>query len=172
MPRKTITNRLSRRRNGLVAGALLLALLSGCQRDDLCPATTQTTPRIVVEFQDYTDPGRLKAVADLVVIATDMEDTLLGPVNTNKINLPLRTNQNITEYLLIQNAGSPQENIDTIRFSYNRELQYLNRACGYKSNFADLQAIMISDQDQWIQSYTQFVENIEDEEETHLSFNH
>lgn len=172
MPRKTITNRRSPRRYGLLAGLLIVSFLQGCQRDDLCPATTQTTPRIVVEFHDYSDPGRAKAVPDLAVIATGMEDTLLRPVNTNKISLPLRTDQNITEYLLIQNAGSPLENIDTIRFSYNRELQYLNRACGYKANFADLQAIMLSDQDRWIQSYTQFVENIEDEEETHISFNH
>lgn len=172
MPRKTITNRLSLGRDGLLVIILILGVLSGCQRDDLCPSTTQTTPRVVVEFQDYADPGRSKAVRDLVVIATDMEDTLLGPVNTNMISLPLRTNQNITEYLLIQNAGSPSENTDTIRFSYNRELQYLNRACGYKANFEDFQAIMLNDQDQWIQSYTQFVENIEDEEETHISFNH
>lgn len=172
MLRKTITNGLNPTKYGILLGILMAVGLSGCQRDDLCPATTQTTPRIVVEFHDYTDPGRSKAVADLAIIATDMEDTLLGPVNTNKVSLPLRTNQNITEYLLIQNANSPQENIDTIRFSYNRELQYLNRACGYKANYTDFQVILISDQDQWIQSYTQFVENIEDEEETHISFNH
>lgn len=153
--------------------ALLLGvLLQSCQRDDLCPASTQTTPRLVIDFQDFEDPGRLKAVADLVVIASGMEDTLLGPVNTNSISLPLKTNQNTTDYLLIRNAGSPQENIDTIRFSYQADLEYLNRACGYKVNYSDMQAILLNDQDTWILSYNQFEDNIENEEETHFSFNH
>lgn len=153
-------------------GLLATAVLLGCQRDDLCPATTQTTPRVVIEFQDYEDPGRLKAVADLVVIASGMDDTLVGPVNTNSVSFPLKTNQNITDYLLIQNAGSPQENTDTIRFSYQPDLEYLNRACGYKVNFSDIQAILLRDQNTWILSYNQFEDNIENEEETHFSFNH
>ena len=37
---------------------LFLIVLFSCEKDDICPDTTQTTPRLVIEFYDLTAPDK------------------------------------------------------------------------------------------------------------------
>lgn len=153
-------------------GLCFFLLLLGCQRDDICPETTETTPLQNVFFYDAEDPTRLKAAQNLVVIAANMEDTLLGPTTTNAIEIPLRTNEDFTEYRFILNAGSESENEDVVTFSYNPVPEYLNRACGFKVDFLNMQVNQVSNENKWILSSSIIPENTENETEAHISFTH
>ena len=150
----------------------LFYIFSGCQKDDICPPETETTPNLVIEFYDAEDPSRLKAVENLVVRATDREETFLGPVTTNTITIPLRTNENFTEYSFTIDAEGDGENEDIITFSYSPTLNYLNRACGYKVDFLGLGVTTTNDEDNWIFSEVILQENIENEAEAHIAITH
>lgn len=156
----------------LFLGCFMLLIL-GCQKDDICPEESETTPLLVIEFYDPEDPTRLKAVPNLMVRASGMEEVLLGPVTTNSISIPLRTNENSTEYIFTSNSGSEEEeNQDVVTFLYSPNPDYLNRACGFTVNFSNLDVTVHGDEDNWIISEIILQDNIEDETEAHISFTH
>ena len=144
----------------------------GCQRDDICPEGTETTPLLVIEFYDPLDPTRLKAVPNLTVRASGKEEILLGPETVNTISIPLRTNENFTEYIFTTNSNSNEENQDIISFTYSPDPEYLNRACGYKINYNSLDVAVNADEDNWIISETIIQESVENETEAHIYFTH
>jgi hypothetical protein len=150
----------------------VILIVMGCQKDDICPPGTDTTPLLVIEFYDSEDPTTLKAIQGLVVKATGMEENFLGPVTTNSISIPLRTDENFTEYSFIRNAGTASENEDLISFTYTPNPEYLNRACGYRINYSNLDVSIHSDSENWILSDIILQENVENETAAHLSFLH
>lgn len=147
-------------------------LLQGCQKDDICPAGTLTTPLLVIEFYDREDITRLKAVQNLVVQASGMEEVLLGPVTTNSISIPLRTGQNFTEYTFTYNSGRDDENEDVVSFNYSPNPEYINRACGFRISYTNLDVSIHNDEENWLLSEIIIQDNIEDEAEAHISFTH
>lgn len=153
-----------------VLGLLVLLLLS-CQKDDICPAGTETTPLLIIEFYDAQDPSRLKAVQSLVVQATG-EPVFFGPESTNRIEIPLKTYESITEYQFTSNSDTGSENTDIIRFSYDPTPEYLNRACGYIVNYRNMDASTVPDDNNWIISEVVLQENIENEAEVHIAITH
>lgn len=150
----------------------LFLLLSGCQRDDLCPGSTPVTPLLLIEFYDREEPTRLKAVPNLVVQATGEDEPLLGPITTNNILIPLRTDQNHTEYRFVRDANRETENIDTITFTYSTSEQYLNRACGYIVNYLGIDASVHQDGDTWIRSQIIQQTDVVNETEVHIYLIH
>lgn len=152
--------------------AAFVVLSLSCQKDDICPAGTETTPLLVIEFYDFEDPTRLKAVQGLVVRATGMEENFAGPVTTNSISIPLRTDENFTEYSFIRNSGGETENEDIVTISYSPTSEYLNRACGYKIDFLNMDVNLHDDENNWILSEVILQENVENETAAHLSFIH
>lgn len=155
----------------LFLGSFIL-ILSGCQKDDICPEGTETTPLLVIDFFDTEDPTRQKAVQNLVVRGAGMEEAVLGPVTTNSISIPLRTDENSTEYIFTYNSGSEEENQDVVTFLYSPNPEYLNRACGFKVNYSNLDVSVHGDDDNWIISEIILQDNIENETEAHISFTH
>ncbi|WP_178984981.1 DUF6452 family protein [Winogradskyella helgolandensis] len=102
---------------------LLIAIaLINCERDDICAATTQTTPRLIIEFYDASETDELLNVSritvyregiftdedgvttepieesDKIITEYDDEDSYVFNVNNNKIALPL----------LVDAEGQPQ----------------------------------------------------------------
>lgn len=150
---------------------VIFILLLGCQKDDICPEGTATTPLLVIEFYDREDITRLKAVRNLSVQAAGMEEVLLEPETTNSISIPLRTNENSTEYIFTYDSGD-EENKDTVTFSYSPNPEYINRACGYRINYNNLDVAVHDDGDNWILSALILQENIENETQAHISFTH
>lgn len=150
---------------------VVFTVMQGCQKDDICPEGTATTPLLVIEFYDREDITRLKAVRNLTIQASGMEEPLLDPETTNSISIPLRTNENSTEYIFTYNSGD-EENRDTVSFSYSPNPEYINRACGYRINYNNLDVAVHDDEDNWIISALILQENIEDETEAHISFTH
>ena len=153
-----------------LAGFILLSL--GCQKDDICPPGTETTPMLLIEFYDQQDPTRLKAVQNLMIRATGKEDTLFGPETTNNVSIPLKTAKNFTEYSFTANAKSEEINGDTITFTYSPTPVYLNRACGYKIEYRNIDVAVHEDTGNWITSNIILQENVENEAEAHISFTH
>lgn len=140
----------------------LLQLQTGCQRDDICPASTSTTPLLTVSFFDATERDIPKPPTNLRVKAADFDSIYLDRVNLAEISIPLRTNVNATEYEFILNAQTAptngenipadNSNTDIINFTYIPEQVYINRACSFKVNFLELAANLRTDSNNWIRT--------------------
>ncbi|MDI1317770.1 DUF6452 family protein [Flavobacterium sp.] len=130
----------------IVALILLLISLSSCEKDDIC--VDETTPRLIIEFYDITNPAALKPVlnltakgegaADFMVFNTSL--TATDPnrylFNGSKLALPLKLNDTITKYSLVLNSTSlTASNEDFLEFHYTPENVFVSRACGYKTIF-------------------------------------
>ncbi|MCR5863582.1 DUF6452 family protein [Flavobacterium sp. J372] len=131
-------------KKALVLTAVLLAgsFYLSCEKDDICAEDTPTTPSVVVEFYNKDNATVLRTVDDLAIIAINETDTL--PLNdtgtlvgtVSRVPLPLRTNQDVTEYRLIyrSRATDGTRNEDLLKLDYTRTETYVSRACGYKNN--------------------------------------
>ena len=152
---------------------LLTITFSSCEKDDIC--TDETTPRLVLEFYDISNPSNLKNVLNLKV--TGEGQTELGTYNgVNKVELPLNITNDITKYSLVLNsASSTGANEDFLQFNYTRQNVFVSRACGYKTIFelnATPNGVIKTDSTTpdsfWIQDISIVTTNIETENETHI----
>lgn len=174
----------------LIIPILLIAMLSiSCERDDICPDATPTTPRLIIDLLDALNPGTKKNVFDLVVIGVENDDFLPDYIfqDTDDLILPLRTDDNTTEYILIKEAsvndnGTPNDNTDDfvdgnqdrITLNYSREEVFVSRACGFKTIFKNVTLTIVQDGDNWMLSREPLTDNqsVEDETTTHFNISH
>jgi len=133
----------------IIAFLLILGFAtSSCEPDDICDPSTPTTPRMLIQFYDISNPSVLKNVTNLKVIGEGMtEGVVLNPTgidaakyvtNGNNILLPLKTDADISKYKFILNYGSTNPaltNEDNLQFNYTQETIFVSRACGYKTIF-------------------------------------
>ena len=155
--------------------ALLLITLSfsGCEKDDIC--TDETTPRLILEFYDISNPANLKTVLNLKVKGVGQTDDLGTYNSVSKVELPLDITQNTTKYSLILNSLGTTPNEDFLQFNYTRQNVFVSRACGYKTIFvldASPNGAVKTDAaipgGFWIQDINIQTTNIETENETHI----
>lgn len=185
MPRKKI-------KIPAIAGLFLslFFMSQGCQRDDICPASTVTTPMLNIAFFDEDETDVPKTPVNLRVQAVDYDTIYVNRYNESTISIPLRTDVDITQYVFTINAPElPEEgeeevpgdntNRDTLTFTYNANRIYVNRACSYKVNFLDFQARLEQDDNNWINSVLPEdgvedieVDFIENEAQTHINIYH
>lgn len=172
---------------------LMVALSISCERDDICPGSTPTTPRLIIDFLDATDQDNSKNVFDLVVVGVEDNTPLTDPLSdyvftdTDNVILPLKTTDNTTEYILISGAsendnGTPDDdtddfidgNYDRIEINYSREQVYVSRACGFKTVFKNVTLTIVDDGDNWMLSRQPLTDNqsVEDETTTHFNVSH
>ena len=160
---------------------LFLIVILSCEKDDICPETTQTTPRLVIEFYDLTNPDVLLQVPGLYALGLST-DGIEIPINNeivttrSFIELPLKTDDTETEFILYKSYdivdGEVIGNPDRIKVTYESENVYVSRACGYKTNF-DIQAFAIStDSDQWMISFDILINKITNENDIHVKILH
>ena len=151
----------------------IIITFSGCEKDDIC--IDETTPRLILEFYDISNPSNLKSVVNLLI--TGEGQTALGTFNgVSKIELPIDITEDTTQYSLILNSTSlTGANEDSLKFNYTRQNVFVSRACGYKTIF-ELNAFptgviktdgAISD-GFWIQDINILTTNIETENEIHI----
>ncbi|NBL65674.1 hypothetical protein GV828_10725 [Flavobacterium sp. NST-5] len=162
-------------------GLLFLAILSGCEKDDICAESTPTTPRLVINFFDQTNSSVAKNLTNFSAREISEENRLVfNPesegearflTNANSIALPLRLDSDVTTYILTNFNGSSQQNTDTLTIDYSRMQIYVSRACGYKMNFSLTDVTRTGGNDaNWIQTITNEQNTIENEDEAHLNF--
>lgn len=154
---------------------LIGLILWSCERDDICPSATPTTPFLIVEFFDNTEPEENLNVQSLGYRIEGSDDIIpLGTVDS--IALPLDTNQNLTRIELISNVENENfTNADTVEFIYQVNEVYVNRACGFKAEFSNLSAIReieTPSTDNWIRSISVEQLNVENEQNTHVFIFH
>lgn len=158
----------------IIAVLITLVVIGSCERDDICPETTPTTPRLVIEFLN-NETSNTTIVENLNVRATGEPDFFFeDPVSDSIISIPLRTNAQETTYeftIFPTNTDSTSVEIpnqDKIRFTYSPTPVYISRACGYKTDFIEFQANLQNDQDNWIKGITVKQPNDIVDETTHL----
>jgi hypothetical protein len=118
------------------ATALVMAsFFWNCEKDDICDENTPTTPNLVIEFFDITNPTVLKNVTNLQITATGSTDTLDFNA-VSKVLLPLNISADSTTYKFVLNSTNTAiDNQDNLQFSYSVEEIFVSRACGYKTIF-------------------------------------
>ncbi|MFP4846292.1 DUF6452 family protein [Winogradskyella sp. PE311] len=176
---------------------LLLVFALGfisCERDDICAESTATTPQLIIEFYDASNPDDLKSVPRLTVYGeglpnpnppeTAVDETIIFNTNTNAISLPLlignegetTTSRFILEQdtnLRLDEDDTTVSNIDIIDISYTSEFIYVSRACGYKSIFNNLDLdIEAIDGTFWINNIEITETTIENENTVHVRILH
>jgi len=147
---------------------------SSCEKDDICEATTDTTPRLIVEFFDILNPTVKKNITNLAVKEINSSASLVFN-GTSKIQIPLKTNQDLTKYSFILNSTDVAiKNEDFLLFNYSRQTVFVSRACGLKTNFTlDSTTPYIRTETSisdgyWIQNVVIATSNITTEKETHV----
>lgn len=161
----------------LILLLFLIFAFKGCTRDDICPEGTATTANLIIIFKDKANPDNRKKVEDLSVF-TDYVDSVLvfRRAATDSIVIPLSTTSDTTKYRFIRTKISETDtviNVDKVMFIYSRRDSYVNRACGFKTEFDNLTPILENEGiENWIQNITTNRDTIIDEQKAHLTFFH
>ena len=155
----------------------ILFLLTSCQHNDICTENQPSTPRLVIKFYDYDFPTHLKAVEDFNAKEINSTDFYFeNNKNDTIVQIPLQTseNQTIYEFVIHKDQEEEEEKSQQIKFNYNTEEIYINRPCGFKNTFDNLEAELIEENtDHWIKEIEIPHENtIDDENTTHLYIYH
>ena len=152
---------------------LLIAItFSSCEKDDIC--TEETTPRLILEFYDISNPSNLKTVLNLKIKGVGLTDDLGTYNGVSKIQLPLKIDGTTTKYSLILNSLDTTPNEDFLEFNYTTQNVYVSRACGYKTTFTlnSPNGVIKTDaaipDSFWIQDINIQTTNITTENETHI----
>lgn len=171
---------------------LLLLVLSagfGCQRDDICAESIDTTPLLIIRFYDIEERDELKSPQNLSVRAADnsIPDFVVntgGPspvryyrYSRDSIAIPLRTDADVTSYVFTLNTAANDTTAtnsglrDTLNFSYGTREEYINRACAYKLSYLGLKVDVDGDTTgpNWIQDIQIEEPNVEDQNQAHVS---
>lgn len=125
---------------------LIVCIFSSCEKDDLCVPEEAATPRLIIVFVDARNQLLRKPVASLEVI--EQEGEISVPLNetgstmltqVDSIAIPLRVDQSFTNFSFSRTLNGAV-NADNINFSYSQGEVYINRACGFRAIYNDLQA--------------------------------
>ena len=144
----------------IIALILILSVFISCEKDDICSSETGTTPKLILRFYDITDQEETKAVPSLLVYGLNNLDEIvffdhigLSATNTDSIAIPLRTDDNLTRFVVhrdFEGDNFETGNIDVITANYEREEVYVSRACGYKDIFNNLALNLETDSENWV----------------------
>lgn len=152
-----------------------LALLSACEKDDICPKETDTTPLIRIKFYRADDQNQVNNSGTLYAKALGFNDSIVR--SNNELKLPLQLNKEETTWILtLESLNEDNEPIiqqDTLRFIYTPHTEYLNKACGYRTTFilneeSKMPILNDNKEGNWIANYELQTSFIENEEEEHL----
>ena len=151
----------------------IIFIMISCEKDDICIESEIGTPRIILSFYDKTNKTLKKPVENLLIKGIEREDTL-DIFSGDSIAIPLRNNSNFSKYEFILNAGGENSNNDTIHFEYSRYDLYINRACGFKSNYIlnDPPAKLFNIDSPWIEQILKLKDTILNENNAHLAIYH
>ena len=124
-------------------------LIISCEKDDICPDSTQTTPQLVVAFYDALDPQQSKTVESLAVYAIKDSELILieniNGINTDSIAIPLRNDIGVSNFRFIKNY-SVEGNIifgdlNHVYIDYEMTDIFISRACGFITNYSILSLV-------------------------------
>ena len=95
---------------------------------------------MIVLFKDYNDP--VKAVNELTIKGLNQNQTIRSFLET--LCIPLRNNFDITQYKLVLDTDTEKQTSDSLQINHKQFDIYINRACGYKSNYIFWKTTLLS----------------------------
>jgi hypothetical protein len=159
-------------KNKLLFAFVCFGIFAGCERDDICLSTVEGTPDLVILLLDKeTGTRQTPSGFSIRPIGTEKE---LDRNTGDSLPLPLQITEAITQFEFILNAGSENENIDTLQINYQRQDQFINGACGFRANFIldEMPIFLLNSGDDWIKGAVILKDTISDETAAHLGILH
>ena len=141
--------------------SLLVIFLFNCEKDDICIEGSENTNRVTIGFIN-NESGNPTGI-DLSFIKGINNDSIIDSFSGDKLKLPLMVNSNETKYVLEQN-----EIRDTLIIFHQTNHLYLNRSCGFKSNFLIKSDTEILKKSGWIREISIVQDSIFNEEKTNI----
>ena len=151
----------------------ILIFLFACEPDDICLSEIDDTPKLLIGFYDKNS-GNLKEVENLKIQGLD-NDQIYVFETIDSIGIPLINNKNLTTFNLTKNFE--EDNVDSgnndkMFVNYNPNWIYINRACGYITNYDIDNLIIENDIENWIIDSEIITYSIKDEENIHVKIYH
>ena len=141
---------------------LTLFVLISCEKDDICIEGSESTNRVTIGFID--NETKSPTGINLNIIKGVNNDSILNEeFSGSELKLPLMVNSNETKYILEQNKVR-----DTLIIFHKTEHLYLNRSCGFKSNFLIKPETKIIKDSGWIREISIAQDSIFNEENTNI----
>ncbi|MDO6597502.1 DUF6452 family protein [Oceanihabitans sp. 2_MG-2023] len=173
----------------LIPVLILFTIFLSCERDDLCSDDTSTTAHLYMQFYNSANTENLKNVLNFRAQGVDNDAVLsdYDVVTANSVYLPLKTTETSTQFKLhndysINDNGTPDDdtddyvdgNEDIITIHYVTKLEYVSKACGYKTVFENVTISIEDDGDKWIDYILSTTDNepISNEDEAHFNLFH
>ena len=159
-------------KNKLLFAFVCFGIFAGCERDDICLSTVEGTPDLVILLLDK-ETGTLQNPSGFSIRPIGTEKKLARNTG-DSLPLPLQITEAITQFEFILNAGSENENIDTLQINYQRQDQFINGACGFRANFIldEMPIFLLNSGDDWIKGAVILKDTISDETAAHLGILH
>ncbi len=159
-------------KNKLLFAFVCFVIFAGCERDDICLSTVEGTPDLVILLLDK-ETGTRQTPSGFSIRPIGTEK-VLGRNTGDSLPLPLQIKEAITQFEFILNAGSENENIDTLQINYQRQDQFINGACGFRANFIldEMPIFLLNSGDDWIKGAVILKDTISDETAAHLGILH
>ncbi len=135
---------------------VIISYFSSCEKDDIC--VEGDTPLLIIGFFDASseDTTVSKVVSDLLIVETILNSTVTAIADTDSIAIPLRTDEASTEFVFVENAAVDSETleltgeIDSLRFNYIVDGEFISRACGFIANYTELDTARTVFSSDWI----------------------
>ena len=153
---------------------LTLILVTNCERDDICIEEIRESPDLIILMLDIENKIERKAPSDFSILAIGNNKELPARGSLDSVVLPLKIQENIVQFEFIINQGTSNENIDTLQINYNRFDNFINSACGFRSNYIleKPPATILNPGNNWIKGFTILRDTISDETNAHLGILH
>tara|TARA_B100001173_G_scaffold214316_1_gene185015 strand:- start:3012 stop:3467 length:456 start_codon:yes stop_codon:yes gene_type:complete len=151
----------------------MVLILFSCEKDDICLEGTPASPRLIILFKDYENSQAKKEVNELLIRGVGQLDTLII-YSGDSIAIPLRNNYEFTQYEFTLNTSSTTLLSDSLQINHRQFDTYINRACGYKSNFVFENTFQynLTQGEGWIKSVEKTRDTLSDEKKSHLAIYH
>ena len=141
---------------------LTFSVLISCEKDDICIEGSENTNRVTIGFID--NESKNPTGINLSLIKGVNNDSIISEEFSGaELKLPLMVNSNQTKYILEQN-----EIRDTLIIFHQTSHLYLNRSCGFKSNFLIKSDTEIIKESGWIREISIVKDSIFNEEKTNI----
>jgi hypothetical protein len=142
---------------------LIFILITSCEKDDICLEGSANTNRITIGFINSENES-FTSLSITNIRGINKDSIIYENINTDQLKLPLNISSNKTDYILNYN-----EIDDTLSIKYIAIHRYLNRGCGFISNFVlDSSTENIDNNYGWIKKVSIVKDSIFNEEKTNL----
>ena len=141
---------------------VLTLIFLGCEKDDICIEGSENTNRITIGFID-NESKNLTGINLSFIKAINNDSVLSESFSGSELKLPLMVNSNETKYILELNKIK-----DTLIIYHQTSHIYLNRSCGFKSNFLIKSDTEILKESGWIREISIVQDSIFNEEKTNI----